>query len=334
MKVDRKGCIMHGRMLAILAIIALFSQTAVWAESEAVQPSIYDGSADGRFISEGFGVLTVDYVGVMDNCVTETGTDYPYGRIWLILYNPTPYEKMDLMEEDAWDRTLELCRYELPGPSSTGRWADGDEVVFQSLGIYRWETNDFDRAVFRIVVEEPAKDTPVETLIWGSIQEDDTLNTTLEFGNESVAVYFRTLDLPETLLQPTVSFQDIWLEHNVNVGGYDGLKVHAKFQTESLRAQVIRLAAYVHYAHNGEPVPCQVNDPSFATPSGFLTVQQNFVPIYPATIFSDFALFIPYSAFPVSADYIDYQINIELLDAGWEAIGGAQSPVFSVLRPD
>ncbi len=322
---------MRGRILFILTI-SLILITMPFSPASS-SPVIFDAD-DARYIDEGFDILTIDYILVTDNLVTDTGFDYPYGKIWIILYEPEPYENLDLMEEENWDRSHELARIELPGPSGFDRWSDGDEVIFSNLGIYEWGGNSFDRVVFRIFVEEPSADIHSQTLMWGTLSETASHHTTYEFNNDCIYIYFRTLDLPEEQLPPMVSIQDIWLEHNVKVGGFDGLRVHMKFQADNMRAQTCRIAAYFHYDNNSESVACGIDDPAYSTPTGNLTIQKDFIPIYPATIFSDFTMFIPYEAFPFSDDYIDYHVNIEVLDSGWKYIGSGQSPVFSVMRPE
>jgi hypothetical protein len=314
-------------LVTIFIVPVLFSGAAV------ANIVIYDAAVDSFGIGEGDRVLTIDYLYIDDNAVVETGTDYPYGRIWLVLYDPRHYDIKDMMGEEDWFASHELARLELPGPSSDGRWADGDEIAFHNMGIYDWESDRFDSLFFRIYVEEPSDKYPVDTIMWGEVQEDDTYDLSLDFDNDYMSVHFRTTALPELTPTPEVTFEETWMEHNVNFGGYDGLEVHLKFQIDDYRANVGRVAAYLHYSHNDESVLCRVDDPSFATPSGFLTVQEDFTPIYPYTVFTDFSLFIPYAAFPISDDYIDYFANVEILDTEYNLLASGVTPVFSVMRP-
>jgi len=318
----------HLSMFLTLLIALTAASSPLSAEAQ-----IYDGLDSDEFISTGSDILTVDYIGLWDNEVAETGTDYPYGRIWLVLYPPEPYAKQDVMEEDGWNRADELARYEIPGPSSTDRWADGDEVIFTHLGIYEWGGNIYDSVVFRVIVEEPDDANAVDTIIWGLLFEDDTRETDYEFRTDTISIYFRTTNLPGRFSVPSAVFNEIWIEHAVEVGGYDGILVHTKFQVDNLRASTCRIAGFVHYDNNNESVPSQLDDAAYRTPSGNLTIQRDFIPIYPSTLFSDMTLFIPYDAFPISDDFVDYNISLEILDSDWNYVHSDTSPVFSVRKP-
>jgi hypothetical protein len=146
----------------------------------AALPEVTDVDGRSGFIDLGRDILTIDYMEVLDNGVITSGTDYPYGRIWVILYEPIPYENRDLVQDDQWKRNYEIDRFEIPGPSPRERWANDDAVVFRNLGIYDWAHGELDRIVFRIIVEEPSDGSDVLTLMWGTIHEDDSY-VTLEY---------------------------------------------------------------------------------------------------------------------------------------------------------
>jgi len=92
-------------------------------------PDVYDADDDAGFIGIGRSVLSIDYMEVWENGVITSGGDYPYGRIWIILYDPRPYENRDLVQEAQWKRSDEIDRFEIPGPSSRGRWSNEDKNV-------------------------------------------------------------------------------------------------------------------------------------------------------------------------------------------------------------
>ncbi len=309
-----------------------FLVVALFRIAAHAQPEVYDAEEEGTlFITDGFDILCLDYLEVFDNGVQEDGTDFPYGRLWLIMYDPRPYEDQSEMNEDEWDRRDELERFELPGPSSQGRWGNDDSVAFRSAGIYGWDENRWDRVVFRLVVEEPTEAWETDTLMWGTIHEDDSYNTEV-FEDEQINVFFRTTDLPEERLFPDAEITEIWFEHNVMSGGREGLEVHVVFDIDHMRTYTGRLCVFVHYEVDGEQVICAGDDPAYESPNGYLTIQEDFVPLYPTTTFTDFPLFIPYDAFPESDRYIDYYIDIEILDELWELIGTGTSPVFELRR--
>lgn len=302
-------------------------------------PEVFDLKDNRAFILEGTNILHLDYLVIRDNLVTEDRQSYPLGKVWLIIYDPDPYTDMDTMSENKWRSSRELERYELPGPGSQGRWADGDEVIFRNAGVYFWDSNDYDRVVFRFMIENPSPDYDSDTIMWGTIVKDESY-IALELSTDRADVKFRTLDLPELFPPPYVIFEEIWFEHDVTM--YDeetdeeieGLELHIKFELDSMRGEIARLAAYIHTDKDGESVECRIDDPEYMTGDGFLTSQTDFMPYYLDTIYHDFTLFFPYDAFPSSDDYVAYYINIEILDEDWDLINSYQSPVFEVFVPE
>ena len=312
---------------SILILLALVL-TAFPLTASAL-PELFDGEGDPEFIDLGSDILCLDYLGVWNNGVFEDAADYPYGKLWLIIYEPYNYEDMDEMEEEDWDRRDEIQRIELPGPSTRQRWRNDDEFTFLNCGIHVWSEHHFSRVVFRIFVEEPTPEWEVDTLMWGTIYEDDSY-APIEFNNDELWAYFRTTDLPEPDLMAGGMISDIWFEHNVYNLEMDGLEIHIEFDVYDMRAETGRIAAFVHYDIDDKAVECMIDDNDWSTPDGNLTVQMDFVPLFPRTTFNDFALFIPYEAFPESREYIDYYVDIEILDGEWEFIVDASSPVFEV----
>jgi hypothetical protein len=237
------------------------------------------------------------------------------------------------MNEDDWVRSDEIMRVMIQGPSSDGRWSNDDETVFKNLGVHQWSGGAKDRIVFRFMVDQPSSDWDTDTLMWGTVRENDSYDAQL-YETADMSVIFRTLDLPEVALIPSVIFNDIWFVHNVKKDGRTGLEAHVDFQVNNLRADLCRLAGFVHLNTDGSQVPTPLEDPAFRTPEGFLTVQSEFVPVYTYSSFADYPLFIPYDAFPVSADFAPYYMVVQVLDSEWKQLGSMNSVVFEVNRPE
>jgi hypothetical protein len=294
-------------------------------------PGLYNGEGDQYFIDEGRDILGIDYIGIWDNGVYEDGTDYPYASLWLYVYEPENYEDADELYEDDWSRKDEIDRFPLPGMANGGLWLNNDEVSYLNCGIHDWREYDLDRIVFRVVVEEPTADWETDTLIWGTIIEDDTYET-LEFHNEHMNIFFRTTGLPEEIGPPSGLVSDIWFEHDVVYDEEEGLEIHAAFDIYGMRTSMCRVCAFVHNDSDDESVMSELDDEIYMTPEGYLTTQTDFIPLYPDTTFGDFILFIPYKAFPMTSRYTEYYVDVEILDEDWNLICNASSPVFEVRR--
>jgi hypothetical protein len=295
-------------------------------------PQAFDGTGNADLITQGQGLLCLDYLGVRDNRVQEDGADYPYGRLWLILYDPGHYDCRKEMKEEDWAPADELDRLQLPGPSDQARWSNDDEMVYRNFGVLEWKTANLDRLVFRIIVDDPTASWETDTLAWGVIEENDSLNTVI-YETADLTAIFRTTDLPELTLAPAITISDVWFVHNVKKDNMRGLEVHIDYQVDNMRTVPCRVAAFIHTEGDATPVECAMDDPKYRTSDGHLTVQEDFVPIYTNTSFSDVALFIPYDAFPVSDDFVSYYAVVQILDAGWHELGSTESVPFEVRRP-
>lgn len=314
-------------LISIIGLMLIFSGSIANAFPEVVD---LEDSRD--FITDGYNILVLDDLSIWDNLVLEDGADYPFGTVWLILYDPDPYADMDEMFENKWNRSRELARYQVPGPRSQDRWGAGDEIVFRNAGVYDWASNSFDRVVFRFIVEDPSAELDTDTIMWGTVYEVDTYSSS-DFTNDYADTTFRTTDLPEYESPPYVTFNELWFEHEVIVDGRDGVMLHVDFQIDNMRGLIGRLAAYVHYDEDDEPVECMIDEPDYMTSDGYLTNQLDYMPPYPNTIYSDSTFFFPYEAFPSGNDYLEYYVHVEYLDEDWNYVGGMDSPVFEVYIP-
>jgi len=128
-------------------------------------PGYYDGLDSTEFINEGRKILTIDYIGLWDNGVYEDGTDFPYGDLWIYIYEPDLYRWADELEESDWNRRHEIDRFRLPGQALRGMWLSGDEVTYINSGVYDWREFDYEAVVFRVVVIEPSADWDTDTLM-------------------------------------------------------------------------------------------------------------------------------------------------------------------------
>jgi hypothetical protein len=237
------------------------------------------------------------------------------------------------MNEDDWVRSDEIIRVIIQGPSADGKWANDNEMVFKNLGVHEWSAGAKDRIVFRFLVDRPSEDWETDTLMWGIARETETQDAT-SYELPEMSVIFRTLDLPETAPPPVVTFNDVWFVHDVKKDGRTGLEAHVDFQVDNLRASLCRLAGFVHSNADGSQVSTPIEDPEYRTSEGFLTVQEEFVPVYTNTSFSDYSLFIPYDAFPVSADFVSYYVVVQVLDSDLKQLGSTNSVAFEVKRPE
>ena len=323
---DRTKMSIKPVQILIFCVLLAISQAPVTGRST---PSVFDASGKQGYVTVGHGILCLDYLKIRDNHILNYSPDYPYAHIWLILYNPNPYANKKTVWEKDWSRTDEILRIEIPAPSSENRWSNGDETAFRNFGLYQWNQNKFDRLVFRIAVENPAKNVEIETIIWGAVAENDTY-TGFNVQNADAAVIFRTANLPEYPAPPSAKINDIQFVHNTVQDSRSSLQVRLSFEADNLRTEPCRVAVYIHNADDDSPVSCIIDDLRFRTRDGYLTVQDEFTPFYDVAKFSNYALFIPYAAFPVTEEYHKYWALVHILDHDLDKLASRHSEVFEL----
>lgn len=106
------------------------------------------------------------------------------------------------------------------------------------------------------------------------------------------------------------------VEHNVDLNGMTGMKVHTHIKTLNYQGQLLRAAIFVYWA-DGTPIPGDNSSPAEnRTTSGYLTVQDTFTPSYNDSEWKDFWFFLPYDYFPggLHGDqdaYVDAEVGLD-----------------------
>ena len=103
---------------------------------------------------------------------------------------------------------------------------------------------------------------------------------------------FLLLLCPLWLGAQSVSFKNIWLEHNVNSNGTTGMKVHVHLEIDGMKGKQCRAIAYFDHPQ-GTGVKDQ--NGSYCTTDGNVCASVDFSPSYDSSIFEDMTIFIPNS---------------------------------------
>lgn len=87
------------------------------------------------------------------------------------------------------------------------------------------------------------------------------------------------------------------IDHNVEINGQLGMKVHSHLNALGYQGQPLRVALFVYWA-DGTPISGSSAPEENQTTSGYLTVQEVITPSYDNSDWSDFWFFLPYDYFP------------------------------------
>jgi hypothetical protein len=99
------------------------------------------------------------------------------------------------------------------------------------------------------------------------------------------------------------TFEKVWVEHNVKVGGKNGMRIHAKFSVKNgLNVECLMTANF--FTKDGAPLRAKArygddsagSDSSYSTAGGNVAVWRIFTPKYNSSEYADVKLFLPNSA--------------------------------------
>jgi hypothetical protein len=126
-----------------------------------------------------------------------------------------------------------------------------------------------------------------------------------------------TIDQPttytNTFLKPltatTATINKIWVEYNVTENNQAGMRVHVSFNINNYQGKKGYCSAYFY---NSDGTPLKDLNNSYKTQTGNVATSNTFTPLYPYTLFNDYALFIPYSELHKPKGSYDLKLNVEI----------------------
>ena len=122
------------------------------------------------------------------------------------------------------------------------------------------------------------KFTPVSTVVQ-SIQSTQNIQNTQSTQNTSGQI------------------EKVWVDYNAVQDNQNGIKIHVKFSVQGMQHKQGLCAAWFYY-DSGEKLVLTEHNGAYTTASKQVSVADDFTPGYENTIYEDFVLFIPFSAFP------------------------------------
>ncbi len=114
-----------------------------------------------------------------------------------------------------------------------------------------------------------------------------------------------------------ITFNRIWVNHDVYEGGQKGMKIHLDFSIRNF--QNIDMLLGVYFEKNGEIV--MGNSPSYRSQDGQLAVYKSIKPAYEDSTFSNLTVFFPYNEFTLGTGKHNLQLDADLIYKGGGLVG-------------
>lgn len=124
---------------------------------------------------------------------------------------------------------------------------------------------------------------------------------------------FLLLLCPLWLGAQSVSFKNIWLEHNVSSGNTTGMRIHVQFEIDFMKDKSCQAIAYFEC-----PKGTGVDDRNgkYCTVDGKVSTPEFFTPPYDGTVYDDFTLFIPNGELHLYPGEKTYYVKVGVWDNG------------------
>jgi hypothetical protein len=108
----------------------------------------------------------------------------------------------------------------------------------------------------------------------------------------------------------TATFKDLWIDFDVYENSQKGMKIHAKLSVSSMKNIEGYLACYFE---KKDGTRLTSTNSTYRSKTGQLAVYKSITPAYDQTDYNDISVFMPYSAFDLSAGRNDLKIDADLI---------------------
>ncbi len=108
----------------------------------------------------------------------------------------------------------------------------------------------------------------------------------------------------------SATFKDLWIDFDVFENSEKGMKIHAKFSVNNMKNIEGYLACYFE---KKDGTRLTSTNSTYRSKTGQLAVYKLVTPAYDQTDYNDMSVFIPYSAFELSAGRNDLKIDADLI---------------------
>lgn len=115
-------------------------------------------------------------------------------------------------------------------------------------------------------------------------------NTSIHPANEAGASTVNVVD-------PSASFERMWVDYDIVQGGEKGMRIHVKFKVYEMKGMSGYLAIYFQ---EKDGTPLQDSNSKFDSADGTVAVYREITPGYATTAYDDYQVFMPYSELDLS----------------------------------
>ncbi len=131
-------------------------------------------------------------------------------------------------------------------------------------------------------------------------------NTLLHPANEKG----NSLTASKTVVEPSATFERIWIDYDITEGGVKGMRVHVKFTVVNMKGIAGYLAIYFQ---DNDGTPLEDNNNKFDSADGTVAVYRAIAPGYQTTAYEDYTVFMPYSELDLSDGKYNLKMDVDVI---------------------
>ncbi|MGC2235785.1 MAG: hypothetical protein WA584_06465 [Pyrinomonadaceae bacterium] len=139
-------------------------------------------------------------------------------------------------------------------------------------------------------------------LLTTAVAANNLLHPANEKGN--------TLTTSKTFVEPSATFERIWLDYDITEGGVKGMRIHIKFKVFDMKGMDGYMAIYFQ---EKDGTPLEDNNNKFDSADGTVAVYKAITPGYQTTAYEDYQVFMPYSELDLSDGDYNLRMDVDVI---------------------
>jgi hypothetical protein len=114
----------------------------------------------------------------------------------------------------------------------------------------------------------------------------------------------------QNLVDPSATFERLWIDYDILQGGVKGMRVHVKFKVYDMKGIPGYLAIY-YQAKDGTPL--EDSNGKFDSADGTVAVYREIAPGYQTTAYEDYQVFMPYSELDLDDGTYNLRLDVDVI---------------------
>jgi hypothetical protein len=112
------------------------------------------------------------------------------------------------------------------------------------------------------------------------------------------------------LVEPSATFERIWVDYDITQGGVKGMRIHVKFKVYDMK----NIAGYLAvYFQTKDGTPLEDNNNKFDSADGTVAVYKEITPGYAVTAYDDYQVFMPYSELDLDDGSYTLRMDVDVI---------------------